>query len=553
MKKKFNYRFLFAGALLLQMAAVPHHISADELDTSAPTWTLPIDYLAIGDSLAAGVTPNNGLGKGYADFLAEHFQATGTLKSYNKGFSFPGYKTADVLKDIQQNVTKDVYGIGYKEKTAQLQQSIKDAEVITISAGANDVLPLLKKDLKTGMATVDQQALATTLQQVSANYKQMMAQIMQMNPKAQVYVMGYYNSYPYMPAELQPSLKLMQDAVNKAIATGLSGTQAVLVATGDQIAADYKTYLPNPENIHLSEAGYKKVTEQFWTSMQKNYPWVSTSVLTAGAIEGSSVSLSWQPAVDNVAVTSYELYKGKEKVATVNGDVTSYKVEKLTENTAYTFSLVAVDKAGNKSIYNPTVNVTTKGSAVKPIPKPTPALFSDIADSNLKIYIEQAALAGIISGYEDGTFKPNQHLTRAQAASIFVRGLMLRTDEVAPFEDISHYGKQMQADINAAYKYGIVVGNHGSFKPDDAVTRAEFAMMLERTYLSMTGVPYKATQPLPFSDVGNVSANAANSISMLYELKIASGSDGKFMPNGLTTRAQAAKMFVNFMYRSQGR
>ena len=69
----------------------------------------------------------------------------GALKSFNKGFSYPGYKTTDVLNDIQQNVTKDIYGIGFEEKTAKLQQSIKDAEVITISAGANDILPLFKQ------------------------------------------------------------------------------------------------------------------------------------------------------------------------------------------------------------------------------------------------------------------------------------------------------------------------------------------------------------------------------------------------------------------------
>ena len=103
--------------------------------------------------------------------LRNSLSANGTLKSYNKGFSFPGHKTADVLNDIQQNVTKDIYGIGYAEKTAELQQSIKDAEVITISAGANDILPLLKKDPATGMAAVDQAALLTTLQQVGANYK----------------------------------------------------------------------------------------------------------------------------------------------------------------------------------------------------------------------------------------------------------------------------------------------------------------------------------------------------------------------------------------------
>ncbi|WP_203247160.1 S-layer homology domain-containing protein [Sporosarcina beigongshangi] len=549
--KKFKFRFLFVVALMFQMMVVPYHFSADELDTSSPTWAAPIDYLAIGDSLAAGVTPNKELGKGYADYLAELLHSNGVLKSFNKGFSAPGYKTTDVLNDIQKNVTKDIYGVGYAEKTAQLQQSIKDAELITISVGANDIIPLLQKDPATGMASVDQHALLQALQQVGINYKMLMAQINQLNPKAQVYVMGYYNSFPYMPAVMQPELKKMQDALNQAIATGIVGTQAVLVATGDQIAADYKTYLPNPEDIHLSEAGYKKVTEQFWSSMEKTYPWVSANALSATAIEGNSVNLNWQAAVDNVGIVSYELFNGKEKLATVNGDATSFKVEKLAEGTAYTFSVIAIDKAGNKSIFNPTTTVKTKGSAGTPTPKPTPALFSDIAGTNLKAYIEQAAAAGIVSGYKDGTFKPNENLTRSQAASIIVRALGMKTDQAAPFGDIANFSNQTKAEINAAYKYGIILGSGGNFRPNAAVTRVELAMMLERSYVFATESSYKASGHPPFSDIGNYSAGTINAIAMVYELKIASGSAGKFMPNNPTTRGQAAKMFVNFMALSQ--
>jgi tellurite resistance protein TehA-like permease len=96
-KSKLKFRMLVVIALMIQIIVVPYHFSAAEIDTSAPSWTLPIDYLAIGDSLAAGVTSNNELGKGYADFLAGSMMEIGTLKTYNKGFSYPGYKTTDVL------------------------------------------------------------------------------------------------------------------------------------------------------------------------------------------------------------------------------------------------------------------------------------------------------------------------------------------------------------------------------------------------------------------------------------------------------------------------
>ena len=53
---------------------------------------------------------------------------------------------------------------------------------------------------------------------------------------------------------------------------------------------------------------------------------------------------------------------GKKSSRQLMADVTSYKVEKLLEDTAYAFSVVAIDEAGNKSIVNPTAKVTTKGS-----------------------------------------------------------------------------------------------------------------------------------------------------------------------------------------------
>lgn len=540
-KSKFKLPIFFVVVLMFQLIAVPLHFSAEEaepLDTSSPSWVVPIDYVALGDSLAAGVSSNNALGKGYTDYLAQSMHSIGALKSFNKGFSFPKYTTGDLVKDFQENVTKDVFGIGYNVEKVQLHQSIADAEVITISAGANDVLPLVKIDPATGIATVDQQLMATAIQQVALNYKLILGKISNLNPDAQVYVMGYYNPYPYMSAEIQPLLDQLLNSLNKGIEMGLTGSSANFVPTGEVIAADHVAYIPNPLNIHLSEIGYQKVTEQFWTHMLSANPWIPANSLIAESIEIDSVTLNWQPATDNLAVTSYEIYSGTENVATVNGDVTVYEIEDLTGNTAHLFSVVAVDQAGNKSIYNPVVKVTTKNTAK--------LLFTDIENNGLKMYIEQAAETGIIGGYPDGTFKPNQNLTRVQAVAILVRALKLETTEAAPFGDISGYAKQTEAEINAAYKYGIIKGDKGNFKPSEEVTRAQLALMIERASKIVTGKAYTANNKAPYSDLGNYNAETVNAISMLYDLNIATGFQGKFMPSSSTTRAQAAKMVVNF-------
>jgi hypothetical protein len=140
----------------------------------------------------------------------------------------------------------------------------------------------------------------------------------------------------------------------------------------------------------------------------------------------------------------------------------------------------------------------------------------------------------------------NQNLTRVQAAAILVRTLVLKMDEAAPLGDIGNFAAQTKAEIDAAYKYGIIKGDKGNFNPTKPVTRVQLALMIERAYKNATGVAYKASTKAPYTDLGNYDAEAVNAITMLYELNIATGSAGKFMPGSTTTRAQAAKMVVNF-------
>jgi chitinase len=71
----------------------------------------------------------------------------------------------------------------------------------------------------------------------------------------------------------------------------------------------------------------------------------------------SSVSLAWNAATDNVGVTGYDVYNGSAKAATVTG--TAATVSGLAANTSYSFTVRAVDAAGNSSAPSNTVSVTT--------------------------------------------------------------------------------------------------------------------------------------------------------------------------------------------------
>lgn len=85
-----------------------------------------------------------------------------------------------------------------------------------------------------------------------------------------------------------------------------------------------------------------------------------------GSPTSTSVSLAWNPSTDNVGVTGYKVYRGTTLAGTVSGTTSSYTVSGLSPNTAYTFTVLAVDAAGNESPASNSVSATTiDGPAVQ--------------------------------------------------------------------------------------------------------------------------------------------------------------------------------------------
>ena len=539
-KKSISY-VVMAFALVLQIAIMPLQASAADPE-KAPTWISPINYLALGDSLAAGVTPTNELGIGYTDFLAEELAKQQVLQASNKGFSYPGYKTNDVLKDFEMDVTKPIVGMGHSDKTATLHQSVKEANLITLTIGANDVLPLIQFDEK-GKPVFKSEELQASLMKVGMNTQQILAKIYALNPDAQVYVMGYYNPFPYLSPENQPLVNQLVMTMNDTIKKGMTGTEAKFVETAKQIAEDPYTYLPNPENIHLSEAGYKVVANIFHKSLMENYSWFAKDTLTVTAKDATTVELNWKPVIDTGMISSYQIFNGDKMVGEVMSPILTYEITDLQPDKEYHFSIQAVDQNGKKSMQHLTTNYTLDKEPAEPT-----VLFTDIANHWAKDVIEIAAMKGIVSGYADHTFRPDQSLTRAQATSILVRALDLKPKSTKwAFDDLAYYADSTKMDIQAAYEHGLVSGVNGHFMPNQPITRAQLALVLSRTYEVATGKPFTPTVAAPFTDIKKFSKDTQWAIAGLYQMNIATGDNGKFMPNHPTTRAHAAKMIVHSM------
>ncbi|MFC7682133.1 lytic polysaccharide monooxygenase [Paenibacillus sp. GCM10028914] len=85
--------------------------------------------------------------------------------------------------------------------------------------------------------------------------------------------------------------------------------------------------------------------------------------LMSTSTTATSVALSWSAASDNVGVTGYDIYKGSTLAGSVAGSVLNYTVNGLTANTAYDFTVKAIDAAGNVSSASNVVTVTTSNAA----------------------------------------------------------------------------------------------------------------------------------------------------------------------------------------------
>jgi hypothetical protein len=104
--------------------------------------------------------------------------------------------------------------------------------------------------------------------------------------------------------------------------------------------------------------------------------------LTATAVSPSQVNLSWNASTDNVGVTGYTVYRNGSPIATTSGaNTTSYSDTSVAAATTYTYTVDAIDGAGNHSPPSGPVSVTTPSGTVHTLTL-TPVADSYVDSSN---------------------------------------------------------------------------------------------------------------------------------------------------------------------------
>jgi hypothetical protein len=168
--------------------------------------------------------------------------------------------------------------------------------------------------------------------------------------------------------------------------------------------------------------------------------------------------------------------------------------------------------------------------------------FIDIIEHWISEYIDTIIERGIIFGYPDKTFKPDNKVTRGEFASMIIRTFEIDPIEGNIFDDT--LDNWAESSINGAVERGIITGyEDNTFKPDEPITREEMAVMISRAL----NIEEEVVEEY-FEDTGAASPWAQLSISRLGSRKILTGfPDGTFRPKDTLTRAEAVKVIYEIL------
>ncbi|WP_288961530.1 S-layer homology domain-containing protein [uncultured Peptoniphilus sp.] len=301
------------------------------------------------------------------------------------------------------------------------------------------------------------------------------------------------------------------------------------------------------------------------TGFIKNHPFENIRVYRDGELLGSfrTDKKSYFTVVLSESLRERDLddlrfYTDKKEVENKKFKVTeALEGQKLVKGTANTDDEITVYDASGKKISNTYVNnagvftafldrALIAGETIKLEAKDKDKNITKIEYKVTKNAVEEVKAISYIKGYPDGTFKPQANVTRAEAAQMFATllngGTNFGTSQATKFSDASDdwYSKA----VNYVVGKGLISGYpNGTFKPNDSITRAEFAQMISG---------YIKNEKAGSSDFQDVKDHwAKDAIDKLYGNKNVTGyPDGSFKPNAKITRAEAVTILNSVFNRN---
>ena len=154
-------------------------------------------------------------------------------------------------------------------------------------------------------------------------------------------------------------------------------------------------------------------------------------------------------------------------------------------------------------------------------------------------------IIGLMMGYDDGSFKPDNNVTRAEFVCALVKAMNYEiTQYDGMFSDVESED-WYQGYIAAAVAKGIINGfEDGTFCPDDCITREQIAVIISNA----AGLSEKTF--LSFSDNEQIGDWSYDAVSKVCASGIMQGRDGNaFAPKANATRAEMAAILQRVLER----
>lgn len=163
--------------------------------------------------------------------------------------------------------------------------------------------------------------------------------------------------------------------------------------------------------------------------------------------------------------------------------------------------------------------------------------FSDLSETHpYYMPIMEMVKEGIISGYEDGTFKPNELISRQHAAILINNAIGIKENcTVSRVSRCIHKPSIFRSNAISSNRRGIHLDKQGNFNPSKPLTRVEMARIIAIAY----DLKVKANYTFEDAKGKYVQALYSNGVTAGYE-------DNTFKPNEPLTRAH----FALFMYQA---
>ncbi len=207
-----------------------------------------IYYLSLGDSLAAGQTPNNTIEESYGDYVSEYLKDKEVLEFYTKKFAKSGYRSIDLLNDLESNKKIKVDG-----KEITIKHALIKADLVTVSIGSNDLFYKLNIGTEFDLSEFDD--IYTYVDESISDVDKLLYELRK-SCKEQIMVFGFYNPFTNFSSTLADVVEPVIVYANDKMRSLTKKYDMTYVDIHDTFLANNE-YLPSKLEIHPTKDGYK--------------------------------------------------------------------------------------------------------------------------------------------------------------------------------------------------------------------------------------------------------------------------------------------------------